>query len=193
VDTRSVFAESAEDPPKASSHDRATLQERSLEVKRASLPILVPQPGLEQMESRHGSYARHAARHDVGHSRKRSVLREPLARWRGAGATTSDHRPSSGALPISERRSSRSRALARPAQGRWLLRLRRRQAHRPGARCPRLTPRVTARGIQGGVNRCRLSAGHADGLGPVAIYGVAVLDPELVVCVLRGVGACSRC
>jgi hypothetical protein len=40
-------------PRKASSHDRATLQEGSLEVKRASLPILVPQPGPEQMESCH--------------------------------------------------------------------------------------------------------------------------------------------
>ena len=38
---------------KGSSHDRATLQERILEVKRASLPILVPQPGLEEMESCH--------------------------------------------------------------------------------------------------------------------------------------------
>jgi hypothetical protein len=40
-------------PRKAPSHDRATLQEGSLEVKRASLPILVPQPGPEQMESCH--------------------------------------------------------------------------------------------------------------------------------------------
>jgi hypothetical protein len=47
------IAESAEDPRKASSHDRATLQERILEVKRALLPILVPQPGLEQTESCH--------------------------------------------------------------------------------------------------------------------------------------------